>query len=74
MPTPADEAGDGGSSRGTTTVKTEMLRPVVAGTGTSKGKQARTPTPASQGRRDASGVPADVAFSPAVMCFLNSLR
>ncbi|OSX77706.1 hypothetical protein BU14_0136s0004 [Porphyra umbilicalis] len=73
-PTPADVAGLGGSSRVTTTVKTEMPRPAVAGTGTSKGKQKWTPTPASPGRRDASGAPPDVASSPAVMSFLESLR
>jgi len=72
--TPADVAGHCGSSRGTTTVKTEMPRPAVAGTGTSKGKQAWTPTPASPGRRDASGAPPDVASTPAVMSFLESLR
>jgi len=44
----------------------------VAGTGTSKGKQEWTPTPASPGRRDASGVPPDVASSPAVLSFLES--
>ena len=58
----------------TTTVKTEMSRPAVAGTGTSKGKQEWTPTPANPGRRDASGAPPDVASSPAVMSFLESLR
>jgi len=73
-PTPANVAGPGGSSRVTTTVKTEMPRPAVAGTGTSKGKQEWTPTPAIPGRRDASGVPPDVASSPAVMSFLESLR
>jgi len=73
-PTPADVAGPRGSSRVTTTVKTEMPRPAVAGTGSSKGKQEWTPTPASPGRRDASGVPPDVASSPAVMSFLESLR
>jgi len=62
------------SSRVTTTVKTEMPRPAVAGTGTSKGKQAWIPTPASPCRRDASGSPPDVASSPAVMAFLESLR
>jgi len=46
----------------------------VAGTGASKGKQEWTPTPASPGRRDAIGVPPDVASSPAVMSFLESLR
>jgi len=73
-PTPADVAGPGGSSRVTTTVKTEMPRLAVAGTGPSKGKQEWTPTPASPGRRDASGVPPDVASSPVVMSFLESLR
>jgi len=58
----------------TTTVKTEMPRPAVAGTGTSKGKREWTPTPASPGRRDASGVPPDVSSSPGVMSFLESLR
>jgi len=51
-----------------------MPRPAVAGTGTSKGKQEWTPTPVSPGRRDASGVPPDVASSPAVVSFLESLR
>jgi len=73
-PTQADVAGPGGSSRVTTTVKTEMPRPAVAGTGTSKGKQEWTPTPASPGRRDASGAPSDVASYPAVLSFLESLR
>jgi len=73
-PTPADVAGLGGASRVTTTVETEMPRPAVAGTGMSKGKQKWNPTPASPGRRDASGVPPDVASSPAVMSFLESLR
>ena len=73
-PTPADVAGPDGSSRVKTTVKTEMPRPTVAGTGTSKGKQEWVPTPASPGRRDASGVPPDVASSPAGMYFLESLR
>jgi len=72
-PTPADVTGLGGSSLGTTTVKTEIPRPAVAGTGTSKGKQEWTPTPASPGRRDASDVPPDAASSPAVMSFLESL-
>jgi len=73
-PLPADVAGPGGSCRVTTTFKTEMPRPAVAGTGTSQGKQEWTPTPASSGRRDASGVPPDVASSPAVMSVLESLR
>jgi len=73
-PTPADVAGPGGSSRVTTTVKTEMPRPAVAGTGTCKGKQEWTPPPGSPGRRDASGVPQDAASSPAVMALLESLR
>jgi len=73
-PTPADVAGPGGSSRMTRTVKTEMPRPAVAGTCTSKGKQEWTSTPAIPGRLDASGVPPDVASSPAVMSFLESLR
>jgi len=73
-PTPANVAGLGCSSRVTTNVKTEMPRPAVAGTGTSKGKQAWTRTLDSPGRRDASGVPPDVASSPAVMSFLESLR
>jgi len=72
-PTPADMTGPGGSSRVTTTVKTEMPRPAVAGTGASNGKQEWTPTLASPGRLDASGVPPDVASSPAVMSFLESL-
>jgi len=67
-------AGPGGSSRVTTTVKTEISRPAVAGTGTSMGKQEWTPTPAGRDRRDASGVPPDVASSPAVMSVLESLR
>jgi len=46
----------------------------VAGTGASRGKQEWTPTPASPGRRVASGVPPDVAPSPAVLSFLESLR
>jgi len=46
----------------------------VEGTGASNGKQEWTPTPASPGRRDASGVPPDVTSSPAVMSFLESLR
>ena len=58
----------------TKTVKTEMPRPAVAGTGASKGKQEWTPTPASPGRRDASGVHPDVASSPADLYFLESLR
>jgi len=37
-PTPADVAGHGGSSQVTTTVKTEIQRPAVAGTSTSNGK------------------------------------
>jgi len=51
-----------------------MPRPAVAGTGTSKSKQEWTPTPARPGRRDASGVAPDVASSPAVLPFLESLR
>jgi len=73
-PTPADVARPGGSSRVTSTVKTEMPRPAVASTGTSKGEQEWTPSPASPGRRDASGVPPNVASSPAVLSFLESLR
>jgi len=73
-PTPADVAGPGGSSRVTMTVKTEMPRPAVAGTGTYRSKQEWTQTPASPGRRDASGVPLDVSSSPAVLSFLISLR
>jgi len=73
-PTPDDVAGHGASSRVTTTVKTEIQGPAVAGTSTSKGKQEWTPTPASRGRRDASGVPPDVSSSPAVLSFLESLR
>ena len=46
----------------------------MASTGTSKGKQEWTPTPASRGRRDASGPPPDVSSSPAVMYFLEFLR
>jgi len=46
----------------------------VAGTGTSKGKQLWTPPPASSGRLYASGVPPDVASSPAVTSFLEFLR
>jgi len=72
-PTPADVAEPGGSSRVTTTVKTEMPRRAVAGTGASKGKQEWTPTPVSPGRRDASGVPPDVASSQAFMSLLESL-
>jgi len=73
-PTPADVAGPGGSSQVTTTVKTERPIRAVAGTGTSKGTQEWTPTPASPGQRDASGVPTDVASSPVVLSFLESLR
>jgi len=51
-----------------------MPRPAVVSTGTSKGKEEWTPTRASPGRRDASAVPPDVASSPAVMSFLESLR
>ena len=51
-----------------------MSRPAVKGTGTFKGKQEWTPTPASPGRRDARGVPPDVASSPAVLSFLESVR
>jgi len=73
-PTPADVAGHGGSSRVTTTVKTEMPRYAVAGTCTSKGKQEWTPPPSNSGRHDATGVPPDVTYSPAVSSFLESLR
>jgi len=72
-PTPADVAGPGGSSRVTTTIKTEMPRPAVAGTSASKGKQEWTPTRASPGRLDAGGVTPDVASSPDDMSFLESL-
>jgi len=73
-PTPADVARPGGSSQVTPTVKTEMPRHAVVGTGASKGKQEWTSTPACPGRRDASGVPPDVVSSAAVMYFLESLR
>jgi len=46
----------------------------MAGTGTSQGSQEWTLTPASPGRRHASGVPPDAASFPAVMSFLASLR
>jgi len=73
-PTPAYVAGLGAPSRVTTTVKTKMPGPAVARTRASNGKQEWTPTSASPSRRDASGVPPDVASSPAVMSFLESLR
>jgi len=73
-PPPADVAGPGGYSRERTTVKTEMPSSAVAGTGASKGKQEWTPTLAIPGLRDASGVLPDIASSPAVMSFLDSLR
>ena len=57
----------------TTTVKIDIPRPAVAGTGTSKGKQEWTPTSASPGRRDTSGFPPDVFSSRAVLTFLESL-
>ena len=73
-PTPADVAGHDGSSRATTTVKTEIPTPPVAGTGTSKGKQEWAPTPSIPGRCDASGVPPGVSSSPAVLSFLEPLH
>jgi len=72
-PTPAEVAGLGYSSRVTATVKAEMPRAAVAGTGASKGRQEWSPTPASPGRRDASGVPPTVASYPAIFSFLESL-
>ena len=58
----------------TPTVKTEMPSAAVAGTGASKGKQEWTANHASPGRRDASGVFPNVAFSSGIMSFLESLR
>jgi len=73
-PTPADVAGHGRSSRVTTTVKAEIPRPAVAGTGSSRGNQHWISPPSSSGRRDATGVPSDVPSSRAVLSFLESLR
>jgi len=72
-PTPADVAGQGGSSRVTATGKTDIPRPAMAGTGTSKGKQEWTQPPSSSGRRYAAGVSSDVTASPAVLPFLEYL-
>jgi len=51
-----------------------MLRPAVAGTGTSKGEQEWTPTLTSLGPRDAIGVPPEFCSCPAVLCFQESLH
>ena len=64
----------GGSSRATTTVKTEIPRPALAGTGTSKEKREWTPPPLCSGSRDATSVPPVVSYSPAVMHCLKSHR
>jgi len=58
----------------TATVKTEIPRPAVAGTGTSKCTQEWTPPPSSSRRQDATGVPLDVTSSLAALLFLESLR
>jgi len=73
-PTPADVAGHSCLSRLSATVKTEILRPAVADTGTSMGKEERTPPPSSTGRRHATGAHPDVTSFPALFSFLEPLR